>query len=301
MKLCIPVAAPNGLASMIEPHLPQAGYLLFFDTELRSCEEVSMRELTEGAGEGIVMDAVLCGSINRITLKTLLEQGVAVYGTDAKSVEQAIAQFENGELQPAVLGGGCGGHGHAHAGGGGRCCSGESPAAGGHGCGGGQGGCGSHGGDHGHSHAHGGGCCGSRAAQAEVTEMPALGDSFKIAVCSQNRKTVTEHAGKCRKFWIYDVEQGRVVGRNLLELTIEQSFHEAKEGQAHPLDEVDVLITGSIGGGLQQRLRQRGILGVVTSETDLDQAVAGFLAGDMAPAAQMSAECAHGCGASVSG
>lgn len=44
MKLCIPVAAPNGLASMIEPHLPQAGYLLFFDTELRSCEEeVSMR------------------------------------------------------------------------------------------------------------------------------------------------------------------------------------------------------------------------------------------------------------------
>ena len=131
--------------------------------------------------------------------------------------------------------------------------------------------------------------------------MPALGDSFKIAVCSQNRKTVTEHAGKCRKFWVYDIEQGRVIGRSLLELTIEQSFHEAKEGQAHPLDEVDVLITGSIGGGLQQRLRQRGIIGVVTSETDLDQAVASFLAGDMAPAAQMSAECAHGCGASVSG
>ena len=131
--------------------------------------------------------------------------------------------------------------------------------------------------------------------------MPALGDSFKIAVCSQNRKTVTEHAGKCRKFWVYNIEQGRVIGRSLLELTIEQSFHEAKEGQAHPLDEVDVLITGSIGGGLQQRLRQRGIIGVVTSETDLDQAVASFLAGDMAPAAQMSAECAHGCGASVSG
>ena len=130
--------------------------------------------------------------------------------------------------------------------------------------------------------------------------MLALGESFKIAVCSQNRKTVTEHAGKCRKFWVYDIEQGRVIGRSLLELTIEQSFHEAKEGQAHPLDEVDVLITGSIGGGLQQRLRQRGIIGVVTSETDLDQAVASFLAGDMAPAAQMSAECAHGCGASVS-
>ena len=104
MKLCIPVAEPNGLASTIEPHLPQAGYLLFFDTELRSCQVLSMRELSEGTADGILMDAVLCGSINRITLKTLLEQGVAVYGTDATTAEQAITQFENGELQAAVLG-----------------------------------------------------------------------------------------------------------------------------------------------------------------------------------------------------
>ena len=301
MKLCIPVAEPNGLASTIEPHLPQAGYLLFFDTELRSCQTLSMRELSEGAEDGVFMDAVLCGSINRITLKTLLEQGVAVYGTDATTAEQAITQFENGELQAAVLGG-CGGHGHASAGG--SCCSGQSPAASGHGCGGGHGGCGGHSSDHGHGHSHthsGGGCCGSRAAQSEATEVPALGDSFKIAVCSQNRKTVTEHAGKCRKFWVYDIEHGRVVGRNLLELSIEQSFHEAKDGQAHPLDAVDVLITGSIGGGLQQRLRQRGILGVVTSETDLDQAVAGFLAGEIESVPAQGAGCAHGCGTHADG
>ena len=110
---------------------------------------------------------------------------------------------------------------------------------------------------------------------------------------------MTEHAGKCRKFWVYDIEHGRVVGRSLLELSIEQSFHEAKEGQAHPLDEVDVLITGSIGGGLQQRLRQRGILGVVTTETDLDQAVADFLAGKIEPAPAVGAGCEHGCGAST--
>ena len=303
MKLCIPVAEPNGLASTIEPHLPQAGYLLFFDTELRSCQVLSMRELSEGTADGILMDAVLCGSINRITLKTLLEQGVAVYGTDATTAEQAITQFENGELQAAVLGGGCGGQRQASAGG--ACCSGQSPAASGQGCGGGHGGCGGHGSgggySHGHSHAHGGGCCGSLAAQSEATEVPALGDSFKIAVCSQNRKTVTEHAGKCRKFWVYDVEQGHVVSRNLLELSIEQSFHEAKDGQAHPLDEVDVLITGSIGGGLQQRLRQRGILGVVTSETDLDRAVAGFLVGKIQSAPAQGAGCSHGCGTHVAG
>jgi hypothetical protein len=29
---------------------------------------------------------------------------------------------------------------------------------------------------------------------------------MKIAVTSQNRKTITSHAGKCRKFWVYEVE-----------------------------------------------------------------------------------------------
>ena len=48
---------------------------------------------------------------------------------------------------------------------------------------------------------------------------------MQIAVTSQNRKTVTEHAGKCRKFWIYDIKAGRVVSRQLVELGIEHSFH----------------------------------------------------------------------------
>ena len=41
---------------------------------------------------------------------------------------------------------------------------------------------------------------------------------MKIAVTSQNRCEITEHAGRCRNFWVFDVEGGRVAGRNLLEL-----------------------------------------------------------------------------------
>ena len=37
---------------------------------------------------------------------------------------------------------------------------------------------------------------------------------MKIAVTSQNRKTVTGHAGKCRKFWIYEVEGSAVISKN---------------------------------------------------------------------------------------
>ncbi len=93
---------------------------------------------------------------------------------------------------------------------------------------------------------------------------------MKIAVTSQNRKTVTGHAGKCRKFWVYEIEGKEVKGRNLLELPIEQSFHESHGDAPHPLDDVDVLICGGMGAGLQQRLKQRGIAAAATSETDPD-------------------------------
>lgn len=100
---------------------------------------------------------------------------------------------------------------------------------------------------------------------------------MKIAVASQNRKTVTGHAGRCRRFWIYDVVGGEARGRTLLELPLEQSFHASHGADPHPLDHVNVLITGGLGLGLQQRLKQKGILAVATTETDPDRAVAAWL------------------------
>ncbi|MDD5389973.1 MAG: NifB/NifX family molybdenum-iron cluster-binding protein [Gallionellaceae bacterium] len=104
---------------------------------------------------------------------------------------------------------------------------------------------------------------------------------MKIAVTSQNRKTITGHAGKCRKFWIYEVEGGAVRSRQLLELPIEQSFHESEQGAPHPLDDVNVLISGGMGMGLQARLKQMGILAVATGETDIERAVAAWLDGTL--------------------
>ena len=114
---------------------------------------------------------------------------------------------------------------------------------------------------------------------------------MKIAVTSQNRRTITEHAGKCRKFWVYDIEQGQVTGRTLLELPIEQSFHESSPHEPHPLDAVQVLITGSMGPGLQRRLTAKGITALMTSETDPDQAVAAYLQGTLEVGA---GSCDHG-------
>ena len=100
---------------------------------------------------------------------------------------------------------------------------------------------------------------------------------MQIAVTSQNRKTVTEHAGKCRKFWIYDIKAGRVVSRQLVELGIEHSFHASHDAFPVQLANINALITGSVGNGLYQRLMQQGVKPVITVEEDPDTAVQGYL------------------------
>ena len=104
---------------------------------------------------------------------------------------------------------------------------------------------------------------------------------MEIAVTSQNRKTITEHAGKCRKFWIYEIQEGSVSGKRLIELPIDQSFHASHHQLAEPLARVNVLITASMGAGLHQRLKQSGILPVITLEEDPDAAVKAFLENDL--------------------
>ena len=107
---------------------------------------------------------------------------------------------------------------------------------------------------------------------------------MKIAVTSQNRREITEHAGRCRNFWVFDVEDGRVASRNLLELPKEASFHDSSPHAAHPLDGVDVLIAGGMGSGLQARLARKGIEAVVTPEKDPDRAVSLWLTHSLARA-----------------
>ena len=104
---------------------------------------------------------------------------------------------------------------------------------------------------------------------------------MKIAVASQNRHAITEHAGRCRKFWIYQVEQGKTLHKELLELPKDQSFHDSSPHESHPLDDVQILIAGGMGQGLRQRLAMKGITGLVTPETDPDQAVSAYLAGTL--------------------
>ena len=105
---------------------------------------------------------------------------------------------------------------------------------------------------------------------------------MQIAVASQNRKTITGHTGRCRRFWIFRIDDDQITDRSLLELSREQSFHETPGSASHPLDGVDVLITGGMGQPLVARLGRRGTEALVTSETDPERAVRAYLAGTLA-------------------
>lgn len=104
---------------------------------------------------------------------------------------------------------------------------------------------------------------------------------MKIAVTSQNRRIITEHAGRCRNFWIFTIDDNQIIDKQLLELAKEQSFHESSVHEPHPLDDVDVLVTGGMGSGMVRRLARKSIKGLVTQESDPETAVLLYLKGEL--------------------
>jgi len=106
---------------------------------------------------------------------------------------------------------------------------------------------------------------------------------MRIAVTSQNFRTVTGHAGKSRRFLVFEIERGAAaqeVAR--LDLPKELAFHEFHGDGAHPVDGVDAVITGSCGAGFARRLLGRGIRVAVTEMEDPLAAVQAYAEGRLA-------------------
>ena len=102
---------------------------------------------------------------------------------------------------------------------------------------------------------------------------------MKIAVTSQNFRTVTPHAGRTRRFLVYQAEPaGEPVEIDRLDLPKDMAMHEFHQDGPHPLDTVDVIIAGSFGDGFARRMAKRGITAVNSDKTDPKEAVRDFLA-----------------------
>jgi len=110
---------------------------------------------------------------------------------------------------------------------------------------------------------------------------------MRIAVSSQNFRTITGHAGKSRRFIIYDVSPGQPPQEvDRLDLPRELSLHEY-HGDDHPLftGNLDAVLTASAGAGFLQRLGSRGIQVITTAENDIEKALAALASGEALPPA----------------
>lgn len=107
--------------------------------------------------------------------------------------------------------------------------------------------------------------------------------NMKIAITSQNFRTITGHAGKTRRFLIYSQDtSGKATETGRIDLPSGMSLHDYA-GPDHPLYEFDVVITGGCGEGFIQRMQAQGVQVMATSETDPLAAASAILAGDNLP------------------
>lgn len=111
---------------------------------------------------------------------------------------------------------------------------------------------------------------------------------LNVAITSQNKKTVFDHAGKCTRFLVYQIKNNELVNKSIIEITKEESLHNFFHNDSsitkikNPLEGVNMLLTGGIGDGAIQKLAQVGIATYLIEEKDPDMAIGKLLNGTLA-------------------
>lgn len=115
-----------------------------------------------------------------------------------------------------------------------------------------------------------------------------------FAVTSQNFRTITGHAGKARRFILFDaLSPNEITEIGRLDLPLEMAMHGFDDRQQHPLDGTDLLITGGAGDGFVMHMARRGVRVVRTGETDPVEAIRGCYLGTLKPPVPHDHDHAH--------
>lgn len=109
---------------------------------------------------------------------------------------------------------------------------------------------------------------------------------MKIAVTTENGR-IFQHFGQCPLFTIYDIQDGKVMTKTLLDAS--GSGHSALAGLLSQSD-IDAVICGGIGGGAINMLGARGIKVISGASGETDAAVRAFLDGKLT---DMGSTCNH--------
>ena len=120
-----------------------------------------------------------------------------------------------------------------------------------------------------------------------------------VAVTSQNKKDITGHAGHCRVFYMYSIENDEIIKKDLLELKKEEVLHEilhADKPVRSELFDADIMLTGGIGGGAVQKLATHNVACYIVEEKDPDVAIEKLIKGVLEAYAPVSHKGGCNCG-----
>ena len=108
----------------------------------------------------------------------------------------------------------------------------------------------------------------------------------KVAVSSQNKKTITGHAGGCRNFFIYTIDKQGSFEKTALKLSKEETlrftFHDdTSPDPSNKLFNMDIIITQGIGQGGINKLAQKNVKAYIVQEKDPDTAIKKMIEGTL--------------------
>ena len=116
---------------------------------------------------------------------------------------------------------------------------------------------------------------------------------MKIAIVTDDHKTISAHFGRSQFYEIFTIEAGRVTARESLARTNPQVItvgggHEAEGGHHHdhnamiaPISDCQVLLTRGMGMGAHASLKAHGVQPVITDIHEMQAAVEAYLAGTL--------------------
>jgi predicted Fe-Mo cluster-binding NifX family protein len=121
---------------------------------------------------------------------------------------------------------------------------------------------------------------------------------MKIAVITDDGKTISQHFGRATSYAVMTIEDGKVVHSEMRDKLGHNQFsgehHEEHHGEGHGLDpashdrhsqmantisDCQVLICGGMGMGAYESMRRLNIQPIVTVHRDIETAVQEFIAG----------------------
>jgi len=124
---------------------------------------------------------------------------------------------------------------------------------------------------------------------------------MKIAVISDDEKTISQHFGRAPLYIVVTVEEGEVIGKETRAKTGHHTFaahhhpdlapgerhgYDAgsqvrHESMAETISDCRVLIAGGMGWGARESLKEYGIETIVTDVENIDEAVRLYLEGKL--------------------